>query len=223
MRNEVRTESRLRVARWWNSYGGGVLVDAGRWIAFAGDGQVPALIDRQHPDEDLASSYPEVVDSMIALAAPRGDLMILVRGSSDADLTTIELLPDTAPTYRPWGLEPIDTIDHSTPRYLRLSMAAEPQGDGIVLEDWSGKTVEIRIAPRLEDAPLIGTPIRDAVSGRWLGVNALRLGAWSRDFWRLDGSAGFDTESWWASTTAGVDLLWVNSDEALPVPVRLDR
>jgi hypothetical protein len=223
MRNEFRGKSRLRIARWWNSLGGGLLVDNGRWVAFAGDNQSPVLIDIQNPDENLASLNPGLADSLIALAAPHGDLMILIRGSRDADLATVELLLDTSPAYSPWGLEPIDAIDHPTLRYLVLSLAAEAQGDGIVLEDWSGHTVDVRINPRLEDAPLIGTPIRDAVSGQWLGVDALRLGAWSRDFWRLRGSTDFDPDSWWTSTMAGVDLLWVNADAELPVPVQFDR
>ena len=223
MRNEFRKKSPRRIARWWNSHGGGVLVDDGRWIAVAGDNQPPVLIDTRHPDENVADRNPALTDSLIALAAPRGHLMILVRGSDDADLTDVVLLTDTSPAYSPWGLEPIDIIDHPTPRYLRLSLAAEPQGDGIVLADWSGRTVEVRVDRRLEDAPLIGTPIRDAVSGRWLGVNSLRLGAWSRDLWRLGRPVSFDPDSWWASTPAGIDLLWVDADVDLPVPVRLDR
>ena len=149
--------------------------------------------------------------------------MILVRGSGNADLTTVDVLTDTPPDYSPWGLEPIDAIDQTSPRYLSLSLAAEPQGDGILLEDWTGKTAEIRVRVLLEDAPLIGTPIRDAVSGKWLGVNSLRLGAWSRDFWRLSRPTRFDAEVWWNSTTAGADLLWVNANEAPPIPARLDR
>lgn len=161
-------------------------------------------------------------DSLVARFAPAGDLLVLIRGSEGADLTSLDLLLDTRPRWSAWGLEPIDRAELVSPRFLQLDLAVEPEGDGVVLHDWTGHSLDLRLNFILEDSPWIGTPIRDADSRRWLGVNSLNLRAWSRDWWYLTRAPGFEPERWWTTSVAGVDLLWVHENEALPVPVRLD-
>lgn len=203
-----------RVARWWNRHGGGILVDAHDRIAVAGTDRETVWLG---PAPEDASA-----DSLVARFAPAGDLLVLIRGSEGADLTSLDLLLDTRPRWSAWGLEPIDRAELVSPRFLQLDLAVEPEGDGVVLHDWTGHSLDLRLNFILEDSPWIGTPIRDADSRRWLGVNSLNLRAWSRDWWYLTRAPGFEPERWWTTSVAGVDLLWVHENEALPVPVRLD-
>lgn len=204
-----------RIARWWNSYGGGMLVESPEGVVVGGSRRSTVWIE--------GASAEGSADSVLAAAAPAGDLLILVRGSAGADLTSLDLIFSAKPEWSGWGLEPIDRAELASPRYMQVELAAEPEGDGILLHHWTGQGVDLRVNVILEDAPWIGTPIRDATSGQWLGVNSLHLAEWSRDWWRLTRPTEFDSASWSAHTAAGVDLLWVDAKEALPVPVRLDR
>ncbi|RKZ05469.1 hypothetical protein DRQ32_12425 [bacterium] len=210
---DSRTQQR-RLAHWWNHYGGGILVDEAGAVAVGGSDRDAVWID---PAKAAGSA-----DSVVADASPTGDLLILVRGSTDADLTSLELLTGTRPEWSPWGLESIDQIDHTSPRYLRIDLAAEPEGDGILLHDWSTEFVEIRVNITLEEAPLAGTPVRDAGNGKWLGVDSLGLYPWSRNWWTLTREVDFDAQQWSVNSAAGVDLLWIDAADTVPEPVYLE-
>ena len=66
---------------------------------------------------------------------------------------------------------------------------------------------------------MIGAPIRDATSGRWLSFDSLRILPWSRDATRLSRVVDFDVERWWRESGAGIDLLWVHEGDATPRPI----
>lgn len=202
-----------RTAIWWNSEGGGILVDDGEHVALGGTGRTTGL---------LGPGPREIAESMLASAVPHGRLLVLVRGSAEADLARLEILTDEPARWSAWALEPIDLVQQPSPRYLSLDLAVEPEGDGILIEDWTGQMIDVRLRTVLEDAPPIGAPIRDAGDGSWLGLNAMRIQPWSRVYWKLSRPVSFDAAQWSASTPAGVDLLWVSDDGVPPAGVRLD-
>lgn len=209
LRGEVRRPA-PRTAHWWESQGGGVLVERpGAWVV-GGSGRVPVAVG------SLETLDPERV---LEAATGRGALLVLIRGSEAADLTSLELLTSSEPAWSAWGLEPIDSVQHPSRRYLQLDLAAEPEGDGILIENAQSQVIDIRLGSRLEDAPTLGTPVRDAASGRWIGLDTFRFSPYSRDYWRLSRRTGFDTGAWWSRAGAGLDLLWVREGTAPPAPV----
>jgi hypothetical protein len=213
LRGEVPEPRPVRVAHWWNSLGGGYLVDDGSRVALDGTWRDPVQV---------GTGPSAAADSMLADHAPRGDLLVLFRGSAGADIVRAEVLTGVRVDWQPWGTEPIDIIEQASVRYLTLDLVVEPEGDGLLIEEWAGKMVDLRIRTRFDDAPVIGVPIRDAGDGRWLGIDALRIHPWSRPFWKLTRKIRFDATEWRDSRPAGVDLLWVDESEAPPVPVRAD-
>jgi hypothetical protein len=207
LRGEVRRPAE-RVAHWWDSREGGVIVErAGGWVV-GGSGRTPVAVG-------------DAVDAAgtIDTSLEPGSLLVMIRGSEGADLVSLEILTSVEAEWSTWGMEPIDSVNHASPRYLQLDLAAEPEGDGILIADAHLTRIDIRLLSPLEDAPVIGTPVRDAVSGRWLGFDGIRIEPWSRNYWRLTRGAPFDADSWWQHSGAGIDLLWVREGTGPPAPV----
>jgi hypothetical protein len=207
LRGEVRRPAE-RLAHWWDSRGGGVLVERpGGWVV-GGSSRTPVALGA---DVDAAAT----IDS----ALEPGSLLVMIRGSEGADLTSMEVLSSVEATWSAWGLEPIDTVHHASLRYLQLDLAAEPEGDGILIADAHLQKIDVRLLSPLEDAPVIGAPIRDAASGRWIGIDGIRIQPWSRNYWTLTRRSNFDADSWWRRSSAGIDLLWVHGGTRPPAPV----
>jgi hypothetical protein len=154
---------------------------------------------------------------------PRGDLLILLRGSEAADLASFEVFASGKTEWIPWGLEPIDLVEQTCVGCLRLELVAEPEGDGILIRDAHERQVTIRMLSSLEAEPLVGTLIRDAVSGKCLDVDAIQINPWSRNFWRLTRTTSLDADAWWPGAPAGIHLLWIPEGESPPVPVQFEE
>jgi hypothetical protein len=189
-----------------------VVVDDGFSIAVGGSGREPVLVRGEDPSRAAA---------LVDAGTPAGDLLVLVRGSAEADLTSLEILTSEQSSWSSWGLEPIDTVQNPSPRYLQLDLAVEPEGDGIRIENAGAQVIDLRLLTGLEDAPVLGTPVRDAASGRWIGLDGIRISPWSRDFWRLARETEFSTDRWWRGSSAGIDLLWIPEGTPPPAPVAL--
>jgi hypothetical protein len=185
LRGTDETVPDRRKAQWWNESGGGLLVEDGARVALGGSGREPRLLSGEGSDE--------LAEELVEEALPRGDLLILLRGSEAADLASFEVLTTAVSNWAPWGLEPIDVVEQTRVNCIQLELVAEPEGDGVLIHDAHEVQITIRMLSALEDEPLVGTPIRDAASGKWLDVDAIRINPWSRNFWRLTRIPGHAT------------------------------
>jgi hypothetical protein len=215
LRGTDETVPDRRKAQWWNESGGGLLVEDGARVALGGSGREPRLLSGEGSDE--------LAEELVEEALPRGDLLILLRGSEAADLASFEVLTTAVSNWAPWGLEPIDVVEQTRVNCIQLELVAEPEGDGVLIHDAHEVQITIRMLSALEDEPLVGTPIRDAASGKWLDVDAIRINPWSRNFWRLTRSTSLDVDAWWPGAPAGVHLLWIPEGESPPAPVRFEE
>lgn len=219
------TATPWRWSAWWSDHCGGMYVElpaTDRWPA------ARAWIDERGgwtavEGEALAARQAELDAATLRLGfgsttPPR--LWCALRGSEEIDFVDLHVVADGIDSMLTgWALEDIDIVRTGTPRVSTLALAAEPRGDGALIElPWPPRAIEVRLGDELQDSGVFGASYFAGESSRAVSLGNVRLAPFTRNFWRAaSGAWPARADDWWPDAAVGVHLI-LSTQEAGPEP-----